>query len=159
MIVRRVARLLLASVFIVSGVDTLRNPGPRVKLAAPFVDKTVERFKDQLPEQVPTDPAALVRMDAAIKLVAGLALAFGRFPRLAALALAGSMVPTTVAGHPFWEYEDPAVRGAQQTQFVKNASLLGGLLLAVADSGKKARAKRAAKETKNKSAKKPPKIA
>ncbi|HWE91478.1 MAG TPA: DoxX family protein [Pseudonocardiaceae bacterium] len=159
MIVRRVARLLLASVFVYGGVDTLRNPGPRVKMAAPFVDKTVERFKDQLPEQVPTDPATLVRLDAAIKVVAGLALAFGRFPRLAALALAGSMVPTTLAGHSFWEHEDPAVRGAQQTHFLKNVSLLGGLLLAVADRGKKDRSKRAAKDARKKPANKPAKKA
>jgi uncharacterized membrane protein YphA (DoxX/SURF4 family) len=143
MIIRRIARLLLAAVFITGGADTLRNPGPRVKAATPFVDRTVERYREQLPDQVPTDPATLVRVNAAIMVLAGLALAAGRFPRLAALALVGTMVPTTLAGHSFWEHEDPAVRGSHQVHFMKNVSLTGGLLLAVAEPRRKARAKQA----------------
>ena len=35
-------------------------------------------------------------------------LALGIWPRLAALGLIGSIVPTTAAGHRFWEEETPA---------------------------------------------------
>ncbi|HEX7658308.1 MAG TPA: DoxX family protein [Pseudonocardiaceae bacterium] len=147
MIIRRLARVLLAAVFVFTGIDTLRNPDPRVKRATPFIDETVETFKDKLPEGVPTDPATVIRIDAAIKVAAGLALAFGPFPRLAALVLTGSMLPTTVAGHAFWEEEDPAVRGGQQIQFAKNVGLIGGLLLAVTEPRRKRPAKRADKGT------------
>jgi uncharacterized membrane protein YphA (DoxX/SURF4 family) len=40
------------------------------------------------------------------------------------------MIPTTLAGHPFWELEG-AERKAQEVQFYKNLALIGGLLLAL----------------------------
>jgi uncharacterized membrane protein YphA (DoxX/SURF4 family) len=82
-----------------------------------------------------SEPEKLVQVNAATQLVGGLALATGRLPRLSALALAATMVPTTYVGHAFWSENDPAARGAQQQQFLKNLSMLGGLLLAAADTG------------------------
>jgi putative oxidoreductase len=67
------------------------------------------------------------------QVTAGLTLALGKLPRLSAVVLAGSLVPTTLAGHRFWEEDDPAKRSAQTIQFLKNVSMFGGLLLAVAD--------------------------
>ena len=55
-------------------------------------------------------------------------------PTLASTVLAASLVPTTAAGHRFWEESDPDVRAQQQLQFVKNVSMLGGLLLAAVDT-------------------------
>jgi uncharacterized membrane protein YphA (DoxX/SURF4 family) len=117
---RSLARPLLASMFIAGGFDALRNPGPRQELVA----------KAGL-----QDPEKLVRINAATQLVGGLALAAGRLPRLSALALAGSLVPTTYVGHPFWAEDDKTAKRTQQTQFFKNLSMLGGLLLAAADTG------------------------
>ncbi|MDL4817239.1 hypothetical protein [Actinomadura opuntiae] len=51
-------------------------------------------------------------------------------PRLAAMAIAAPLVPTTLAGHAFWELEDPMARKLQRIQFHKNAALIGGLLYA-----------------------------
>lgn len=130
MIVRRLARPLLAAVFIKGGVDTLVNPEPRVSKAAPLLDKVTP----QLPEQAPSDPGDLVRIDAAVKVGAGVLLALGKFPRLSSLLLAGSLVPTTVAGHAFWEKTDPAEKAADQLQFIKNLAILGGLMLASVDT-------------------------
>ncbi|HEY0401480.1 MAG TPA: hypothetical protein VGD09_05640, partial [Blastococcus sp.] len=74
----------------------------------------------------------------------------GRLPRLTALALSASVVPTTLAGHRFWEHTDPTERFGQISNFLKNAGLFGGLLLAVVDTeGKPSvgyRARRAAHE-------------
>jgi uncharacterized membrane protein YphA (DoxX/SURF4 family) len=164
MILRRIARPMLAAVFVSGGIDTLRNPKPRVQTAEPVIDKAVgqvadkvnqvkdrvpEQVRDKLPAQVPTDAETLVKVNAAAQVGAGIALAFGRFPRLSALVLASSVVPTTVAGHRFWEYETGMERSQHQTQFFKNLGLLGGLLLAVADThGKPSlswRARRAAR--------------
>ncbi len=58
----------------------------------------------------------------------------GRLTRAAALALAVSLVPTTLAGHAWWKTEDPDERARQRTQFTKNLSLLGGLLIAAEDT-------------------------
>ena len=41
----------------------------------------------------------------------GALLATGRMPRLASTLLAGALVPTTYAGHPFWKETDPERRG------------------------------------------------
>lgn len=117
---RKLARPLLASMFIAGGVDALRNPGNRPELVA----------KAGL-----QDPEKLVRINATTQLVGGLALATGRLPRLSALVLAGTLVPTTYVGHPFWSEDDKAAKKTQQTHFFKNLSMLGGLILAAADTG------------------------
>ena len=76
----------------------------------------------------------MVRAHGAVEVVAGSTLALGIAPRLSALTLLGALVPTTVAGHPFWEEEEPSTRGAQQVQFLKNLAIVGGLLLAAVDT-------------------------
>ena len=48
--------------------------------------------------------------------------------------LAGSCpIPTTLAGHSYWQVEDPATRKIQRIQFHKNLAMIGGLLFAVLD--------------------------
>ncbi|GAB3321384.1 DoxX family membrane protein [Geodermatophilus aquaeductus] len=149
MLVRRIARPLLASSFIYGGIDTLRNPQTRVPGARPVVEQITRTADEQLPVQVPRDVEQWVRIDAGIKVGAGSLFALGKLPRLSALALAGSIVPTTLAGHRFWEHEDPEERFGQLANFLKNAGLLGGLLIAAVDTeGRPSvgyRAKRAAK--------------
>ncbi len=127
-VVRTIARPLLASVFIASGLDVLANPEPRATVAKPVVDKVAS-----VVPFAPSDPVDAVRLNAAVHLGAGVLLAAGVMSRLAALALAVSMVPTTVAGHPFWEVEDPVKRSQQRTQFLKNTGILGGLLVVALD--------------------------
>jgi putative oxidoreductase len=129
-IVRRLARPMLAAIFIKGGVDTLLNPEPRVQKASPLIEKAAP----SLPDQVPSEPNQLVKIDAGVKIAAGSLLAINKFPRLASLALAASVIPTTVAGHPFWEKSDPAEKTAEQQQFLKNVSILGGLILAAVDT-------------------------
>ena len=153
MLVRRIARPLLASSFIYGGIDTLRNPQSRVPGARPVVEKVTEQADKSLPVQVPRDVEQWVKIDAAVKVGAGSLFALGKFPRLAALLLAGSTVPTTLAGHRFWEHTDPKERFGQLSHFLKNLGLLGGLLLAAVDTeGKPSvgyRARRAAKKAAN----------
>src|ERR1700704_479078 len=119
---------MLASVFIASGLDVLATPEPRAKLAKPVVDKvgSVVPF-------APTDPVDAVRLNAAVHLGAGVLLAAGVMTRLAALSLAVSIVPTTIAGHPFWKAEDPVNRRRERVQFLKNTAILGGLLVVALD--------------------------
>jgi putative oxidoreductase len=130
MMLRRVARPLLGAIFVWGGINALRHLEGHAQVAKPLLDKA----SDKLPDQVPTEPTEAVRLDGLLKIGAGLALGAGFLPRLAALALAGSLVPTTLAAHRFWEIEDPAERNAQQVHFLKNLGLLGGLLIASADT-------------------------
>lgn len=130
MLIRRLARPMLAAIFVKGGVDTLLNPQPRVQTAAPLLEKV----GPNLPDQAPSDPDQLVRVDAAVKIGAGVLLALGKFPRLSSFALAATLVPTTYAGHAFWEKTDPGEKAADQLQFLKNLSILGGLVLAAVDT-------------------------
>lgn len=134
MIMRRIARPMLAAIFVSGGIEQLRNPKPPMQAAEPVLDKTVGKVEDKLPDEIPTDTETLVKIDGMVKIGAGLALALNKFPRLAALLLAGSLIPTTAAGHRFWESEDPQERAAQQTHFFKNMGLLGGLMIAAGDT-------------------------
>jgi uncharacterized membrane protein YphA (DoxX/SURF4 family) len=142
MIVRRLARPLLAAIFIAGGIDTLRHLEPKVAQVEPFLRRTVGSVAESLPERIPTDPATLVKLDAAVKVGAGVMLALGKFPRLAAFALAVGLVPTTLAAHAFWEHEDPEAKVVQQANFLKNLGLIGGLLLVVTERGNKPAKKR-----------------
>ena len=134
MLVRRIARPLLASSFIYGGIDPLRNPQSRVPGAAPIVEQISEVADKQLPVQVSRDVEQWVKIDAAVKVGAGSLFALGKFPRLCALLLTGSIVPTTMAGHRFWEHQDPKERFGQLSHFLKNLGLLGGLLIAAVDT-------------------------
>ncbi len=134
---------MLASIFVYGGIDAFRNPQSKT----PQADKVLRTLPAQLPGTANTEQ--LIRADAAAKIVAGTALGLGKFPRLASIVLAASIIPTTAAGHRFWEETDPARKKMQQLQFVKNTAILGGVLLAAADTeGKPSvgwRARRAAR--------------
>ena len=150
MLVRRIARPLLAAPFVYGGISTLRKPQDRVPGARPVVEKIAETADKQLPVEVPRDVEQWVKVDAAVKVAAGSLFALNKFPRLTALVLSASIVPTTLAGHRFWEHDDPTERFGQISNFLKNSGLLGGLLLAAVDTeGKPSvgyRARRAAKK-------------
>jgi hypothetical protein len=64
-------------------------------------------------------------------------LATGTLPRVAALALSGTLVPTTYTAHAFWTVKDPDARKQQKVHFLKNVGLLGGVLLASVDTAGK----------------------
>jgi putative oxidoreductase len=127
-LLRTVARPMLASMFVVGGAQALKSPGPRAAKAQPAAD-----LIKKLAPQVPVDGASLARFNGGVQLVAGLALATGHVPRLAALALAATLPPTTYAGHPYWNETDPAARANQRIHFLKNVSMTGGLLMATLD--------------------------
>jgi len=121
------ARFLTGSTYVLLGFDALREPGGRVDLAGPVL----AQMRKVVP--LPDDDEQLVRLNAGVQVVAGAMLALGLAPRLSALALAGSLVPTTLAGHSFWSLEDPAARKVQRIQFHKNMAMIGGLLFAALD--------------------------
>ncbi len=124
---RPAARVLTGSTYVLLGYDALREPGGRVDLASPVL----AAIRSAVP--LPEDDELLVRANAAVQVTAGALLALGKAQRLSALALAVSLVPTTLAGHPYWTIEDPVDRKLQRIHFHKNMALIGGLLFAALD--------------------------
>src|SRR4051794_13942558 len=150
MLTRRIARPLMAGIFISGGVDVLRNPGPRVERAEPVTSALAQTLP------LPDDTEALVKVNAAVHVVAGTTLLLGKRPRLSAAVLAVSLVPTAAAGHRFWEEESPQSKAMQRTHFLKNLAILGGLVIAATDTegapSLRWRARRAAKRAAEKAA-------
>jgi uncharacterized membrane protein YphA (DoxX/SURF4 family) len=128
-VLRAIARPMLASIFVIQGYDTLRNP----ERVAPVAEPVVRRLAERVPA-VPAKTEHAVRVNGAVQLAAGSFLALGWLPRLSALAIAATLVPTTAAGHRFWEAEEEGTRAQQRIQFLKNLAMFGGLLIAGADT-------------------------
>jgi len=124
---RPVARIFTGSTYVLLGFDALRAPGARVEQAGPVL----AAIRKVIP--LPEDDELVVRGNAAVQVVCGALLAAGVAQRLSALALVGSLIPTTLAGHSYWTIEDPTARKLQRIQFHKNLAMIGGLLFAVLD--------------------------
>lgn len=124
---------MLSGIFVVSGARNFANPERLVTAAKPVTDRVTPLLERANP-RIPTDTTTLIRVNSAVQVGAGLMLATGKFARPAALVLAGTLVPVTIAGHPFWNNDDPAARNNNQIHFLKNLGLFGGLLLAAADT-------------------------
>lgn len=148
-LVRRLARPLLAAQFVYGGVDQLRRPDLKAANGGPIIPALAGTALG--PVTLPTDPEALVRLNGGVMAGAGTLLAIGRLPRIASLALAASLVPTTLTGHRFWDAPDEKTRQQDIVQVLKNVGLLGGLLIAAVDTDGKPglgwRAKRAGRDT------------
>jgi uncharacterized membrane protein YphA (DoxX/SURF4 family) len=127
---------MLSGVFVVSGARSLRHPGRLVPAAKPVADRVAPLIRQVAPS-LPTDTETLIRANAAAHLLGGLLLATGKLARPAALLLAGTLIPTTLAGHPLRGQQDPAQRTQHQVHILKNLGLFGGLLLAAMDTGGK----------------------
>jgi putative oxidoreductase len=126
---------MLASMFINGGINSLRNSEYLAERSAPVttrLEPIVNKATQSLP--VSLDSKQMVQLNGLVHVVGGAMLATGRMPRLSALALAATLVPTTLAGHRFWEESDPQQRANQQVHFFKNVSMMGGLLLASVDT-------------------------
>jgi uncharacterized membrane protein YphA (DoxX/SURF4 family) len=126
---RGLARTLLAGIFVVGGVNAWKRSSKLAVAAA----EVVEPVQNAL--AIPVSTERLVRVNAGTQVVAGGLFALGVAPRVMAVVLAGSLVPTTLAGHRFWEMEDAADKAQHRIHFLKNAALIGGLIFAALDTG------------------------
>jgi uncharacterized membrane protein YphA (DoxX/SURF4 family) len=129
--VRSFVRPAIAALFISGGVQALKAPPQHADVAEPVVDPVAAELQRM---GFNVDPRTLVVVNGAVQVGAGALLALGIMPRLAATALAGSLIPTTLAGHRFWETKDEE-RSEQRTHFFKNLAILGGLASTALDTG------------------------
>lgn len=150
-VTRLLARPLLASFFVINGVNSVRHAREIAPQAAPVTDAIAPLAQRAAPQApLPQDPAAWVRTNGILQVVAGLALAIGKFPRIASAVLLATLVPSTAARYRFWEAADTHERSELQNHFLKNAALAGGLVIAAGDTegnpGLAWRARHAAKD-------------
>jgi len=154
-LLRKIARPLLGASFIANGVDRLRNTDE----ASAKIESTLEEIGSLVPQAEPlvSNAKLTTQVLGGVELVAGVALATGRFPRASALLLTGVHKFDSYAEYRTAEIESDSDVTAQRKTLLKNVSILGGLWLAVVDlDGKPSlgwRAEHLAKTTRKKGAK------
>lgn len=135
-LLRFVGRSMLASYFVINGVNALRHPEEFVAAAQPFADKVLPMVNSAIPKQargyLPEDTVGFVKCTGALQIAGGLSLAMGIGRRLGAGVLALTMVPHVLAANPL--KAKGADRSALQSQLGKNVALLGGVILAAQDT-------------------------
>lgn len=117
----RIGRALLGALFLISGIGKITGfagvAGWMASAGLPFA------------------PLLLV-LTITIEVIGGLLLIIGWQSRWAALALAAFLVPVTAIFHGFWSADDAHFQ-EQLTAFLKNAAILGGMLLVFERSTRK----------------------
>lgn len=132
MLIRWIARPLLASWFVAEGIDTVRRPVPHVvRTEAAWLRLVPSTSPPPDPDQLRT----LVRAHGAALAIAGILLGMGKAPRTAGLALALLTVPLALADAPRRHRGEtqPTESRAEKSRFLRDLSLIGAALVAALD--------------------------
>lgn len=135
--IRKIARPMLASVYIADGVDTVAHTKEHVAGAEAVIKRTKALLPREYAKKVPQDPELVARSVGGVKIGAGSLLAVGKLPRLSATALAITAVPTILSRYAFWETQDKAEKAERRSGFATHVALLGGLAITSVDTAGK----------------------
>jgi putative oxidoreductase len=80
-------------------------------------------------------PEFLAYLGPPVEFFGGLAVLVGFATPYAALLMLLFTIIATASSHRFWEFSDPAQYRAQSTNFWKNVSIMGGMLVLFASGG------------------------
>ncbi len=130
MVLRALARPLMASAFLTRGVESWQHPGSRIPTAERVVEALPLPARGSGVAALVRDPEVLVRANGAVMAGAAALFALGTAPRLTSAALGVTMLPGAVFGHPFWRESDPAVRAIERQRFFTDLTLVGAAALA-----------------------------
>ena len=129
--VRFLARPMLASSFVLAGMDKLKNADATATQLSPLLSRAAA----SLPFQ--TDEKVLARVIGGTQVGAGVFLALGKASRLAATVLA---VISALNAYVEWRSAESSTkqdRDSRRKQLLKNITLTGGVLLASVDTAGK----------------------
>jgi len=111
-----IGRILLAAIFLVSGIAKLTDtPGTVAHMVAMGIPY----------------PDTLALVAGIAEVLGGIAIVTGLLTRAASLGLILFMIPTTLLFHPFWNFAGEA-RLPQMVNFMKNLAIIGGLAVLMA---------------------------
>ncbi|WP_104165806.1 DoxX family protein [Arthrobacter sp. SX1312] len=131
-LVRVVARPLIASSFVVSGVDRLRTAGataPQLKPVLTGVAKIVPSAG-----AITGNEKLVGQVLGATQVGAAILLGIGRFSRVAALLLTVTTTVNALVDYRSADASSPEGKKARRSQLLKNLSLIGAVLLAAVDT-------------------------
>jgi len=115
-----VARFMVAIVFVLNAIGVIDQTEAARELAERGAPSNLVPY--------------LMLVGRSVELIGGLALGFGVFPRVAALALSAFLVAATFVGHAFWLAAGTPAFVGQLINFLKNLAIGGGLLFIAASS-------------------------
>lgn len=137
MLLRRIARPLLAAWFIGDAVSAVRSPQSHVEVARTPVNKVVTALgKEPLTD---SQLRNVVRAEGVVTVFLGLGLASGRAPRACGLLLAATTIPHIIATAPVGPKFDHEGRSRSERvgPFLQKAGAVGAALLVAADTAGK----------------------
>jgi uncharacterized membrane protein YphA (DoxX/SURF4 family) len=129
--VRTLARPMLASSFVLAGMDKLKNADDTAQQLSPLLGKA----SAALPFR--TDEKTLARVIGGVQVGAGVLFGLGKFSRLSATVLTVISLLNTFVEWRSADTSSKEGRGNRRTQLLKNLSLSGGALLASVDTAGK----------------------
>ena len=110
-----IARIMISIVFLLNALGVIDQTEAARELAARGAPSNLVPF--------------LMLVGRSVELIGGLALAFGVFQKVAAVALIAFLVAATFVGHAFWlAAAGTPVFVGQLINFLKNLAIMGGLL-------------------------------
>ncbi len=127
-VIRFLARPMLASSFVITGLDKLKNADDTAQQLSPVL----RRASESLPFK--TDEKVLARVIGGAQLGAGALLGLGKLSRLAATVLALTSALNTYVEWRSADISTKEGRSARRAQLLRNISLTGGVLLASVDT-------------------------
>ncbi len=127
-IIRALARPMLASSFILSGLDSLRNADRTAQQLSPVLGPVAAALPLDASEKT------LARALAGAQVGAGILLAAGKFSRAAAVLLTITAGMTTLVEYRNASKDTKEAKAHRRSQLAKNIALLGGALLASVDT-------------------------
>ena len=134
MLIRRIARPMLAATFIARGVEALRSPKPAADAARPTLEG-LSKLPDPVGPNVPTNAETVAKVTAGVQIGAGLLLATGRLPRLSSAALARQRGAREALVHtPSGTRPIPSARPPSVAHCLSDVGLIGGLIIAAVDT-------------------------
>lgn len=130
MLLRRLARPLLAAPFVYDGVQAALHPAEHVAAARDLTDTVTDRLG--VPRLSDERLTLAVRAHGGLTAALGVALAAGFFPRVASLQLAALSAPLAVVHQPFSSKGAP--RAEKTGRFVRAIGSVGAALIAGVDT-------------------------
>lgn len=130
MLLRRIARPMLAGWFVYDGIQAALKPAEHAQAARRGVELVTEQAGIEAPLSE-NQVTQIVRVHGAATALAGLCLAVGKAPRTAAFTLAALRVPLAIVDQPFTA--DDAARSERASRFVTDIGAIGAALIAGAD--------------------------
>jgi putative oxidoreductase len=112
-------RILLGGIFVLSGYGKLMG---------------LSAFAASLEQKGVPFASVMALIGAPVEFFGGLAIVLGIETRYAAALMVGFVIMATLISHRFWEYQD-AARQMQQTHFLKNVAIIGGLVVLFVQGG------------------------